>query len=246
MPQTPQPSQLITITGGSSGLGRAIAQQFNKHQVTVLDTVPPGDQGYTYIKHNVCDAPSWTALAAREPPPDVLFLNAGVMSALNGSPAEQYQFAASTADSYRRIAAVNLDGVVYGLQAYVPRMRPGSCIIVTASIAGLYPYTFDPLYAMTKYGVVGLVRSLEQELTRRNIRIHAFCPNRIKTALLPDATKTAEDLSVDAAAKAAVALIDETSSGFAWVLESEGGPLQRFPPPPMSVSKRIFRYLFKR
>ena len=105
--------------------------------------------------------------------------------------------------SYHRIVAVNLDGVVLGLQAYLPKMRSGSCVIVTASLAGLHPYAFDPLYAMTKHGVVGLVSSLKQELAERDIRIHAFCPNRIKTDLLPDATKTTEDLSATAAAKAA-------------------------------------------
>ena len=49
-------------------------------------------------------------------------------------------------------------------------------IICTASNAGLYPFAVAPLYAASKYGVVGLVRSLAPQLLREAIQINALAP----------------------------------------------------------------------
>ena len=49
-------------------------------------------------------------------------------------------------------------------------------IIVTASNAGLYPLPMAPLYATSKFGVVGLVRSLAKRLLKSKIQINALAP----------------------------------------------------------------------
>ncbi len=49
-------------------------------------------------------------------------------------------------------------------------------IICTASNAGLYPFAVAPLYAASKYGVIGLVRSLALPLEREAIQINALAP----------------------------------------------------------------------
>lgn len=49
-------------------------------------------------------------------------------------------------------------------------------IICTASNAGLYPLPMAPLYAATKFGVIGLVRSLERVIAKANIQINALAP----------------------------------------------------------------------
>jgi hypothetical protein len=63
---------------------------------------------------------------------------------------------------------VNLDGVVFGLMAAVPHLeaRGGGSIVITASMAGVTPLPFDPIYSMTKHGLVGLVRSSISPLAR--------------------------------------------------------------------------------
>lgn len=232
------------ITGGCSGLGWAIAQRCNKAQVTLLDVrSPPAAHNYRFVNHDVGNAAAWAKLADSCDRPDVLFLNAGTMSADSGSPAHMYRFSESTAESYTKTRAVNIDGVVFGLQALLPRMPPNSCIVVTVSLAGLHAYPFDPIYATTKHALIGLVRSLKDELLERDIRIHAFCPNRIATPLLPEATKTPEDLSPEVAAEAALSLVNETSSGFAWALHSSNEPLQRFPAKSQSVVRRVLNKL---
>lgn len=59
-------------------------------------------------------------------------------------------------------------------------------IICTASNAGLYPFPIAPMYAVTKHGVVAVVRSLAQPLQKDGIRINGVCPNCIATGLADD------------------------------------------------------------
>ena len=84
---------------------------------------------------------------------------------------------------------VNVDGVVFGLQVLLPHLGSGTAIVVTASLAGITPYGVDPLYAMSKHAVVGLVRSLGPDLRKRGIAIHAICPGGIDPPLVPEAQK---------------------------------------------------------
>lgn len=59
-------------------------------------------------------------------------------------------------------------------------------IICTASNAGIYPFPIAPLYAATKSGVIGLVRSLARPLEREQIQINALAPAVIETNIAPD------------------------------------------------------------
>ena len=92
-----------------------------------------------------------------------------------------------TVDDYRRIVGVNVDGVVFGVQALAPRMREGSAFVVTASLAGLIPMESDPLYVLTKHAVVGYARSMAPLLEPRGIRINLVCPGIVRTPMTEDA-----------------------------------------------------------
>ena len=80
----------------------------------------------------------------------------------------------------------NVDGVVFGLRAVVPAIaaRGGGAIVVTASLAGFIPIAFDPIYALTKHGVVGLVRSLAPTLAEQRITVNCVCPGLTDTPLI--------------------------------------------------------------
>ena len=110
---------------------------------------------------------AWTDVEAA----DLVCLNAGVLAKGDG-----------TVDDYRRILGVNVDGVVFGVQALTPRMREGSAFVVTASLAGLIPMESDPLYVLTKHAVVGYARSMAPLLAPRD-PINLVCPGIVRTPM---------------------------------------------------------------
>ena len=147
------------------------------------------------------------------------YLNAGIQIAPPDAPLSEYQFEAATLSRYKRMMSVNVDGVVFGLQTLLPLLSPGAAIVVTASLAGVTPYAIDPLYAMSKHAVVGLVRSLAPELAKRGIRIHALCPGAVDTNIIPHAQKAehSQFMSPDDLAADVIGLMTEHQNGKSWV-----------------------------
>jgi NAD(P)-dependent dehydrogenase (short-subunit alcohol dehydrogenase family) len=91
--------------------------------------------------------------------------------------------------AYRRIMSVNVDGVVFGTRALLPAMFEAGRgdIVVTASMAGLGPIAFDPVYGLTKHAVVGFVRSMAGALDLRpalDVCISAICPGFTDTNII--------------------------------------------------------------
>ena len=79
-----------------------------------------------------------------------------------------------------------------GCEQLFPRCktRGGGAIVATASLAGLISYSPDPVYAMTKHAVVGLVRALAPQLQSKGITINAICPGLVDTPLLSAEAKS--------------------------------------------------------
>ncbi len=135
-------------------------------------------------------------------------------------------FDAMTIERYRRMMGVNVDGIVFGLQALLPRLQTGASIVVTASLAGITPYAIDPLYAMSKHAVVGLVRSLAPTLAERDIRINALCPGGIDTAIIPLAQRSpsAVFMTPEHIAAEVIRLMDVPETGKTWAKVAESKP----------------------
>ena len=155
---------------------RSLAWISTRQQVNRLST----RKGGQFYHCDVSDVASWeettSMLSDRLDAIDHLHLNAGIQIAPPEAPLGDYQFSAMNLARYKKMTGVNIDGVVYGLHHLLPLMRAGGSIVVTGSLAGITPYDVDPLYAMTKHAVTGLVRSLKRELGERQLRINALCP----------------------------------------------------------------------
>ncbi len=188
--------KVAVVTGAGSGIGRATALLLARHgaRVHVADLNAhtaervAGDiaaAGGGAVAHtlDVADADAVEALAdsifAAEGYVDILHNNAGIGHGAN--------IEATTFEDWQRVIGVNLLGVAYGAQAFIPRMlkqgRPAS-VINTASMAGIVPTAKMAPYCASKYGVVGLSEALNAELSKRDIHVSAICPGIIDTAIV--------------------------------------------------------------
>jgi len=179
------------ITGGASGIGLATATRLRDEgfNVVIADRDPKtaevaAEVGVTAQVLDVADPAAWQrlgkALDAAELEVGALVLNAGIAG--GGT-----DVAALDLDRYHQLMKVNVDGVIYGLREMLPRLALPGVVTVTASLAGLMGVPADPVYAMTKHAVVGLVRSAQADLAAKNVRIHAVCPGFVETPLLTPA-----------------------------------------------------------
>ena len=193
----------VLVTGGAAGLGAAVAEMAAREgaAVAILDVDEAKGQetaqrvGGRFWRCDVSDPGAWNAVAnaiyAELGPIHYAHLNAGIMSARPSDPLEAAQIDRLSPDRYRRMIATNIDGVFFGIQALLPRMIEGGghCITVTSSAAGLVPLPFDPVYALTKHALVGLVRSVAAAFAQASVRLNAICPGGFDTALVPDAIR---------------------------------------------------------
>jgi NAD(P)-dependent dehydrogenase (short-subunit alcohol dehydrogenase family) len=205
--------ETAVVTGASGGIGRALvaALEAEGAEVRGLDLVDGFD---------VSDPQGWLDVE----PADVVCLNAGVLAKGDG-----------TIDDYRRILGVNVDGVVFGVQALTPRMSPGSVFVVTASLAGLMPMESDPLYVLTKHAVVGYARSMAPVLEPRGIRINLVCPGIVRTPMTEPAQPELDAagfplMEPEQIAAAVLVAARSEETGQAWVCQPGRDPLKfKFP-----------------
>lgn len=184
------------ITGGGSGIGRAIATRLAERgwQVVVTDidlgaaeatvaSLPPVAGGpHEAARLNVTDAPGATRIA--EDVSARLGLGAWVNNA--GISFMQAFVDVSEAD-YDRTMDINLKGVFVCGQAAARAMIAagrGGAIVNTASMAGKQgrvPFLAD--YVASKFGVVGLTQAMAYELGPHGIRVNSVCPGFVQTPM---------------------------------------------------------------
>lgn len=230
-------SSFWLVTGAGSGIGAALVRNLREsgERVLALDIddnsgeALAAETGAAFQHCDVSDPDDWQQVLKTLDElgsPDCIALNAGIQIAPPDAPLSEYQFSAMTLERYRRMMGVNVDGVVFGLQALLPRLGNGAAIVVTASLAGITPYSVDPLYTLSKHAVVGLVRSLGEPLAERGIRINAICPGGIDTAIIPDAQRTSDAvfMSPDCIAGEIRTLTAVEETGKTWAKVSEEKP----------------------
>jgi 3(or 17)beta-hydroxysteroid dehydrogenase len=188
-------NKVALVTGGASGLGRAIAQRLARDgaQVVITDlqtelgAARAEESGVRFLHQDVADEARWSevirAVEADFGRLDVLVNNAGILGPMNGAATPEDT---SLAD-WRRIFAVNVEGVFLGCRAAIPAMRRvgGGSIINISSIAGLRASPHATAYGASKATVRQLTKSIAQHCAQEklNIRCNSVHPGTVRTAL---------------------------------------------------------------
>lgn len=197
--------KVVFITGGARGQGRSHAVRFAEEgaNVVLLDactdfaSVPYGLATSADLKETVAlvestgqravavegdvrilaDVEAAVAAGVAEfGRVDVVLPNAGVVS--YGTLADL------TEDQWRDVIDINLTGVWHTVRATIPHLRAGSSIILTSSVAGLKGIQNIGHYTATKHAVVGLMRTLVNELGPARIRVNAVAPTSVDTGMI--------------------------------------------------------------
>jgi NAD(P)-dependent dehydrogenase (short-subunit alcohol dehydrogenase family) len=175
------------VTGAASGIGRATAKALADAGATVtlcdvqdeLGARAAEEAGGTYVPLDVSRPDAWADLFGSLDRLDLLHLNAGIYDT------ELEDITSISDDRYRAYLGVNVDGVFFGLRGAIPLLEQSrGAVVVTSSMAGIVPLPANPLYSLTKFALIGLVRSIHGELERRGIRINALCPGAVATPLM--------------------------------------------------------------
>lgn len=194
------------ITGGASGIGRAVGANLRAAGAHVVladldgaaaDSTAEELEGNNRheggsIKGVALDVRDRDAVrslfetvAAQHGGLDLLFNNAGISL---GGPTEDM-----TGPYWDRIIDVNLVGVVNGILAAYPLMvaQHRGHIVNTASAAGLLPAPFAVAYTTTKHAIVGLSTALRPEAAAHGVQVSVLCPGMVETPIL-DGTPPAD------------------------------------------------------
>ena len=185
------------ITGGDSGIGRAVAIAFAREgadvaivhlpeeapdaETTVGLVESAGRRGVSFagdLRDEQFAGSIVTDTVSELGGIDILVLNAAYQKDREGLESLE-------TGEFDRVFTTNLYGLVWTARAAVPHLKPGASIIVTASIQAFDPSPGLIDYAMTKAAQVAFVKALAQELGEKGIRVNAVAPGPIWTPLIP-------------------------------------------------------------
>lgn len=197
--------QVAVVTGGAHGIGRAIAERFQKAgaRVCLIDCDRAAGRASAeaitrrnpqlpahFICADLAEAsaikPAVARIQAIYGRLDVLVNNAGIE--------QDVPFPEMTLERWERILAINLRAPFFLTQAALPLFPArGGAIINMSSIHSDHAFPDATTYACSKAGLIALTRNLGLELASRRIRVNAVCPGYIDTRLWDEYLRATRD-----------------------------------------------------
>lgn len=208
--------KVAVITGGGSGIGQALACQLGASgcDIALLDVNLKGMQetkkklsgkGVKITLHvaDVSDEQAMSTVAddviAAHGRVNLLFNNAGITYAKS--------FEGHSLEDWKRIIGINLWGVIYGCHFFLPHLKEQAGNAHIINLSSMVAFVGPPeqtSYSATKAAIKGFSESLWAELHGQGVGVTIVHPGAIRTAIMDEALKTAENQAVFARTKAIV------------------------------------------
>src|SRR5260370_4598521 len=177
----------ILITGGTSGMGLASAQEFEREGASVAicgtdektlkearSTLGAKALAFSADVSKLSDLDGlYSKLKAEFGHLDAVFANAGY--------SQFGPFEVVEEDTFDKLVAVNLKGVFFTIQKAVPLLKSGSSVIITSSVTVRKSWPTTSVMSAVKSGVSSFARSMSAELADRKIRVNALSPGPTDT-----------------------------------------------------------------
>ncbi|GHO48196.1 glucose 1-dehydrogenase [Ktedonospora formicarum] len=190
--------KIALVTGGTSGIGKATAQQFvnegafvfitgrrDKELAAAIKEIGRNVSGIRGDVSNLGDLDRLFAHIKQEKGKlDIVFANAGI--------AKYAPLGEITEEFYDSIFTINVKGLLFTVQKALPLLPDGASIILNASIVGSKGLPSNSVYSATKAVVRSFARTWTTDLKDRRIRVNAVSPGSIETPGLDDLLASSE------------------------------------------------------
>ncbi|MFI5692415.1 3-oxoacyl-[acyl-carrier-protein] reductase [Kribbella sp. NPDC051586] len=216
-------SRSVLVTGGSRGIGLAIATAFKEagDQVAVTYNTSPPPEGFLGVKCDITDQEqvdaAFDTIAEQHGPVEVLVANAGIT--------RDTLLLRMSDDDWDSVLDTNLTGsfrVARRAAKGMLRLRKGRIVFIS-SVVGLLGSPGQVNYAASKSGLIGMARSIARELGSRGITANVVAPGFVETdmtAVLPEETQK-QYLSQIPLGR--FGLTEEIANAVRWLASAEAG-----------------------
>jgi 3-oxoacyl-[acyl-carrier protein] reductase len=214
--------RVALVTGGSSGIGLAVAQRLLREgaAVATLDLHANGPDGALALAGDVSDSTQLEAAVARAEaelgPLDVLVCSAGI-------PGRSLRTVDVDDAEWRRVLAVNTDGVFFANRTVLGGMveRGYGRIVNVASIAGKEGNPMAAAYSASKAAVIALTKAIGKDVARTGVLVNCVAPAVIDTPILEGMSEEHVGYMVERIPMGRMGTTEEVAALVCWLASEE-------------------------
>lgn len=214
--------RVALVTGGSSGIGAAVAERLRDEgaRVASFDLTESAPDGVLPLVGDVRDSVQIEAAFDRAEaelgPLDVLVCSAGITG-------DSLRTVDVGDDEWRRVLAINADGVFFCNRAAVARMEPRGYgrIVNVASIAGKEGNPMAAAYSSSKAAVIAMTKAIGKDLAGTDVLVNCIAPAVIETPLLAQMSEEHIAYMVAKMPMGRLGQVGEVAALVAWLASEE-------------------------
>ena len=214
--------RVALVTGGASGIGEAVVRRLVSEgaEVASFDLQPAAEDGVLALAGDVSKSADVDAAVDRAEkelgPLDVLVCSAGV-------PGDSLPSLEISDEEWRRVLAINTDGVFYCNRAVAPGMveRGYGRIVNVASIAGKEGNPMAAAYSASKAAVIALTKAIGKDLARTGVAVNCVAPAVIETPILEGVSEEHIEYMVERVPMGRMGRADEVAALICWLASEE-------------------------